>query len=343
MNILEFPNLCAKNCFLRIPHITKQEIDYWNNNPTVFEFNHYFLIFFEIDETAKIPYVSVNVLNRNMNNIDGINFNLKNIKYEFIITLPENFHCRRFYEVKHKIPRSNDYWEIYVGHIPFFTKGKSNFNIEPRDYEIDEYYYFTSHLNNLIQSNYEEFEHIPYTYMYSVWIQDKLETNRLILNRNRIIYKLESEESYEDFKDHISFPISSEEDVTNWNRNPFVCEENKFVVFVEFGDEPDIRINHRQTLSIDIPDEITTEIILVIPEATSEFKPGQRTWSGKRFIIPADFIPFFCENVIDHNNDLFFTNDNAELYSWMFEQHMYCLKNKVKPIDINEFIKKNSN
>lgn len=318
MDIREFPNLCGQNYFLTIPYLTREEIDYWNEYPTRFDTNHYFLIFFEVDEIGSEPTIMINNLNKNRK-IENIN---DEIKYEIVITIPVN--------------NKMDYWDINVGHIPFFVKGMC-FSV------IQDYYdLYKIHIDEILFEKRDEDEFIPHCKMYSILIEDKIITNRLILNNQSNIKKapiLEDEYEYGhniDYKSEILFPISSEQDIELWNNNPFICEEKQFVVFLELGIKPFIRINHRETLRIDIPDNIITEITLVIPR--NILLNNYKSDSNNRWIIDVCNIPFFCEEAVERSNLKFWSYDNAELYSWMFEQHMYCLKNKVKPISINDFI-----
>ena len=342
MNIREFPNLCGQNYFLTIPYLTKEEIDFWNEYPTELDFTHHFLIFFEADETADKPSIKINRLksDRKVNNMDGdyvkeqkqkenrLVFK-KNTIYEMLITIPINY--------------PQDYWYVDVGHIPFFVKENQYFyGYYEKECPIS-YYLEKNYLEQ--NDNCNQDTYISNTEYYNLFIKEKIIINRLILKNQykNLALKLEDINN-NTYRHRIMLPILSNKDIELWNSNPFICKEKQFVVFFEIGNKPEIKINNILTLKTNIPNNITTEIIFIFPPINSNDK--HKSESKKRWIFSAHHIPFFCQDIIGIDRsemNEYLAHDNAELYSWIFEQHMYCLKNNVQPINIRSFINENTN
>lgn len=247
IDIRKFPNLCAKDCFLIIPYMTKEEIDLWNaNNETIGETGIAFI--FDIDN-------------------EGLSFDI-----EGIIERDDD------YAIRVKLPIFTNPQEEYRINVGCITKLIEDYLFKFQ--RKDKTHYFDKYFGQIFEE-YTDDDCIKYIDAINIYINEKIKINKLILMNNPYQSNEPTFKTFPNLLENINnelgnfihFPYCYPFVIKNWNNKPFICELGKFVVFLKIEDDcmnTGIKIRQRTTTREDIPDWVETEITICLPVVNSD-------------------------------------------------------------------------
>ena len=246
VDIRNFPNLWAENCFLTFPYMTKEEIDLWNaDNVSIYFGEAYYIkyIILDIEEEYEPSFDIVIYQKRYAIKIKLPIFTNPQEEYRINVGCISEFNSYCLYKFKNRNNQTR-YFPHYFG--PIFD-----------EYTNDNYIKYIDGLNIYINEKIKFNKLIP-----QQLITPKLETfPRLLENVN-------NDSDDEASTRYICIPYCYGNTDKLWNKKPLLSKLGKFVVYLNISSdhkEVNVGIQHRTTTRTDIPNWVETEIMIYLP------------------------------------------------------------------------------